>query len=164
MTRINTIDPSLLLDQHLMAEYRELPMVGAALRRSLNSIAVKKEYNKHKALKIPSAYTLNAGHVKFHYDKGLYLRNRYERIKSELTMRGFDINPDSRNDNFEVFHYAKNLYNDWTPIMTDHSICIERITMRYGEKMSWYRMDGKIFTMSPAEYQDWIYHESAKMA
>ena len=37
MTRINIINVSELTDQHLIAEYREITMVPAALNRTINS-------------------------------------------------------------------------------------------------------------------------------
>ena len=37
MTRINIIPTNELYDQHLIAEYREITMVPAALKRILNS-------------------------------------------------------------------------------------------------------------------------------
>ena len=40
MTRINLVDPRQLADQHLVAEYREIFMIGSALQRSLESKAV----------------------------------------------------------------------------------------------------------------------------
>ena len=65
MTRINSnIDPKKLTDQHLMAEYRELPMVPAALRKSLRTQSVKTILSK-----IPKRYKLNSGHVLFFVDK-----------------------------------------------------------------------------------------------
>ena len=57
MTRINVIDPIELTDQHLMAEYRELPMVMGSLKRTLAS---KTGFNPKK---VPSKFTLNSGHV-----------------------------------------------------------------------------------------------------
>ena len=58
MTRINIIEPSELTDQHLIAEYREIFMVGSSLQRSLKS----KNWNPKD---IPIKFTLNTGHVKF---------------------------------------------------------------------------------------------------
>ena len=75
MTRINIIPVSELTDQHLIAEYREITMVPAALMRTLNS---KSGLNKQK---IGNKFTLNKGHVYFFYDKGLYLYNRYKIFK-----------------------------------------------------------------------------------
>ena len=65
MTRINIIEPSELTDQHLIAEYREIFMVGSALQRSLKS----KNWEKTKK-NLPKEFTLNAGHVKFFFNKG----------------------------------------------------------------------------------------------
>ena len=70
MTRINIIPASELHDQHLIAEYREITMVPAALRRTLNS---KKGLDESK---IPSTYTLNKGHVYFFTIKeNIYLKD-----------------------------------------------------------------------------------------
>ena len=83
MTRINLIEPNELTDQHLIAEYREITMVPAALKRTLNSkIGLRKD-------KISKKYTLNTGHVYFFYDKGLYLNKRYDEIIAEMKQRGF---------------------------------------------------------------------------
>ena len=71
MTRINIIEPSELTDQHLIAEYREIFMVGGSLRRTLKS---KSGYMESK---VPKKFTLNNGHVYFFYNKGKYLHNRY---------------------------------------------------------------------------------------
>ena len=59
MTRINIIPVSELYDQHLIAEYREITMVPAALNRTLKS---KIGLDKNK---ISQQYTLNKGHVYF---------------------------------------------------------------------------------------------------
>jgi len=81
MTRINLVNPSELQDQHLIAEYREITMIPAALNRTLNSkIGLRRE-------KISKKYTLNSGHVYFFYDKGKYLYNRYQDIITEMKNR-----------------------------------------------------------------------------
>ena len=77
MTRINIVDPIELTDQHLVAEYREIFMVGSALQRSLKS----KNWNPNS---IPKQYTLNKGHVKFFYNKGKYLSKRYDELRTEM--------------------------------------------------------------------------------
>ena len=68
MTRINLVPPEELSDQHLVAEYREIFMVGSSLQRSLRP----PNWEKTKE-SIPKKFTLNKGHVKFFYDKGKYL-------------------------------------------------------------------------------------------
>ena len=57
MTRINIVPVEELMDQHLIAEYREITMVPAALNRTLKS---KKGLDRNK---ISKTYTLNTGHV-----------------------------------------------------------------------------------------------------
>ena len=64
MTRINLVEPSELTDQHLIAEYREIFMVGGSLKRTLVS---KVGYREDR---VPKRYTLNTGHVYFFYNKG----------------------------------------------------------------------------------------------
>lgn len=131
MTRINTIDVEHLTDQHLMAEYREMPMVNASLKRSLNS---KKGFNYEN---IPSKYTLNKGHVTFFYNKGKWLYNRYQKLVGELKKRGYNVDPNSRNVDWSVFQ--GDLYGDWQPTTRDHRILVERIVQRVLAKHSWYR-------------------------
>ena len=72
MTRINAgVDPADLKRAHLLAEWREITMVPASLRRSLRT------KTKNEVLRsIGPAFTLNRGHVTFFYDKMLYLRKR----------------------------------------------------------------------------------------
>jgi len=136
MTRINTIDPKHLTDQHLMAEYRELPMVNAALNRSLSS----KRGVDHTS--IPKAYTLNTGHVRFFYNKGSWLHDRYNLLISHLRDRGYDINPESRVVKWDHFRY-NGLYNQWKPDAAAHSINLERLVERLNAKVTWYRYYGK---------------------
>jgi len=131
MTRINIIPVSELHDQHLIAEYRELTMVPAALNRTLNSkVGLLKE-------KISKRFTLNSGHVYFFYDKGLYLDKRYTEIVNEMKLRGF--NPDStRVFPIQIFK-DNNLYNDWTPMIEEQKLIRQRIQERINSKPDWYR-------------------------
>jgi len=136
MTRINTVDVKHLTDQHLMAEYRELPMVNAALNRSLSS----KRGVRHSL--IPPKYTLNKGHVMFFYDKGEWLYNRYESLISELKLRGYNIDPESRVVKWDHFKY-NGLYNSWEPDLAAHVVNVERLLERINAKVDWYRYCGK---------------------
>ncbi len=131
MTRINIIPVSELHDQHLIAEYREITMVPAALNRTLKS---KQGLRREK---ISKRFTLNNGHVYFFYDKGLYLDKRYTEIVNEMKSRGF--NPDS-NRVFPVEIFKQhNLYNDWTPTIEDQKLIRQRIQERINSKPDWYR-------------------------
>ena len=131
MTRINIIPVSELHDQHLIAEYREITMVPAALNRTLKS---KAGLDRKK---ISKRFTLNNGHVYFFYDKGLYLDKRYTEIVNEMKSRGF--NPDS-NRVFPIEIFKDNdLYNDWTPTIEDQKLIRQRIQERINSKPDWYR-------------------------
>ena len=131
MTRINLVDPSELTDQHLIAEYREIFMVGGSLKRTLVS---KSGYQESRVSK---RYTLNRGHVYFFYNKGKYLHNRYHELIDEMKRRGFQ--PDkSRVFPTKVFK-DNGLYNDWTPTIEDYKIIRERIQQKIDMKPDWYR-------------------------
>lgn len=129
MTRINVIPPNELHDQHLVAEYRELFMVGSSLQRSLKSPNWPK-------LKIPKDFTLNQGHVKFFYDKGQYLDKRYTSLVEEMKLRGMNPDPERL---FKREQWPDKLYNDWRPTEHDMDIVRERIKQRINEKPNWYR-------------------------
>ena len=129
MTRINLVDPSELYDQHLVAEYREIFMVGSSLRRSLAS-------PNWSMSKIPTKFTLNKGHVSFFYDKGLYLHLRYKSLIEEMRRR--DMKPDPTRT-FKIEQWPSNLYNDWVASDTDKNIVRARIEERVASKPNWYR-------------------------
>lgn len=129
MTRINLVDPSELTDQHLVAEYREIFMVGSSLQRSLNS----PNWNHNS---IPVKFTLNTGHVKFFYNKGLYLCKRYAELIAEMKARGMSPDP---NRTFKTEQWPKHLYGDWSPGEIDKDIIRERIAEKIAMKPQWYR-------------------------
>ena len=131
MTRINLVDPSELSDQHLVAEYREIFMVGSSLQRSLKS----KNWEKTLA-NIPKKYTLNKGHVTFFYNKGKYLYKRYELLIKEMKNRG--MNPDSERK-FKTEQWPDELFNDWEPELDDYKVIRARIKEKIEMKPDWYR-------------------------
>ena len=129
MTRINIVHPSELTDQHLIAEYREIFMVGSSLQRSLKS----KNWNPKD---IPIKFTLNTGHVKFFYDKGKYLFKRYDELRIEMKARG--MTPDVTRV-FKREQWPDELWNDWTPSLEDYKLIRQRIEDRINMKPNWYR-------------------------
>jgi deoxyribonuclease (pyrimidine dimer) len=131
MTRINCIDPKYLLDQHLMAEYREINMVSPALNRSKKAKPLSKLLQS-----IPKAYTLNKGHVTFFYDKAYYLEHRYQELTKELKNRNYNID-DERALNLDSF-IEPELKKDWTPTPEAVQINIERIIIRFNQKPKFY--------------------------
>ena len=102
MTRINLVNPKELSDQHLVAEYREIFMVGSSLQRSMKS----KNWINTKN-NIPEEFTLNKGHVTFFYNKGMYLDKRYSLLVNEMKRRG--MNPDPKRK-FKKSQWPKYLY------------------------------------------------------
>ena len=84
MTRINyTIEPSQLTDQHLLAEIREITRVPNA---------VLSKHKEGKEVKdIPENFTLGTGHMKFFYNKLLYILGRYRQLIKEAEIRGFNV-------------------------------------------------------------------------
>lgn len=131
MTRINSdIDPKMLKRLHLIAEVREMPMVPAALKRSLRTKSIK-DIKKS----IPKVFTLNKGHVTFFYDKMLFLQTRFSKLCDEMENRGY--HPDrSRIESFQNFDDIWN--NHWTSTENDDSIVIDRINLRISEKPHLY--------------------------
>ena len=79
MTRINLgVDPRELCDQHLHAEYRELPRIyPLALRFDPNADTT------------PQQFRLGEGHMRFFIPYGGTLRVRWQRVCNEKRYRGF---------------------------------------------------------------------------
>lgn len=132
MTRINIIPPKQLMDQHLIAEYREIRLLTANLQRTLES---KKGFQEKK---VPKNYKLDTGHVYFFFPKGKYIHKRYEEIRKEMTNRGFANELEFERDKWPDF-----LYNDWVPELTDYSVIHERIQERINAKPHFYKYYGK---------------------
>jgi len=131
MTRINLVNPRELSDQHLVAEYREIFMVGSSLQRSIKSKNWLKTKNN-----IPVEFTLNKGHVTFFYNKGMYLDKRYSLLVKEMKRRG--MNPDPKRK-FKKSQWPKYLYKDWKPKNKDLKIIRKRIEEKINLKPDWYR-------------------------
>ena len=135
MTRINLVPPEELSDQHLVAEYREIFMVGSSLQRSLKS----PNWEKTKK-SIPKYFTLNKGHVKFFYDKGKYLSERYDVLIKEMKRRKMRPDP-SRT--FKKEQWPDELFNTWKPNDYDLKVVRTRIEMKIKLKPDWYKWNGK---------------------
>ena len=116
MTRINVgIPPAELINQHLLAEHREI-------KRIPNCIA-KGRYNMDG---IPERFKLGVGHVKFFYNKLLYLKNRYISLYKECVKSGFNItNYIAAWDNV-----PQELMNDYKVKASDIRIIRQRINDR----------------------------------
>jgi deoxyribonuclease (pyrimidine dimer) len=124
MTRINVIDPSILSDKHLGAEYRELPrifgLVFAAITRN------EKPTDKRN----PDLYVLGPGHVRFFYPRLGYLAARFNAIVAECKNRGracqYEKIP-------EIYSSIPDEWKgQWTPTQEAIDLNISRINIRGG--------------------------------
>jgi hypothetical protein len=116
MTRINVgVLPSELSDKHLLAEHREI-------KRIPNKVSSGK-YNLDG---IPERFKLGTGHVKFFYDKLMYLKRRYESLYEECVRRGFDVTYFGG----AWSNVPEKLMNDYVETGEDRIIVLERIKER----------------------------------
>lgn len=118
MTRINVIPVEELADQHLMAEYRELPRVFNQKVDTTNA---------------PTCYKLGKGHVKWAKLHIKYLHDRYYKIVKEMRYRGF------RTAFTDISHIDVNYGKNYIPTIYDILINRERISEKYKMKPSWYK-------------------------
>lgn len=125
MTRINVaINPSLLCREHLLAEHREM-------KRIPNDVCK----GKFTLTGIPNQFKLGSGHVKFFYNKLLYLKNRYEQVYSECLSRDLDVTYYGNAwDNVPNY-----LMNDYTPTDHDKSLLVDRINERLNGMIDRYK-------------------------
>lgn len=132
MTRINTIDPTLLTDQHLFAEFREITRVSSLAR-------VLPDYGQ---------YCMGTGHVKFFYDKGEYLAKRLEALQAELDARGMNYTAKT------YLSHNPGLNNDYEPTYRDHVCNVSRLCEKLSDKPAFYRYYGKPV---PADFYSNLY-------
>lgn len=130
MTRINVIRPQDLLDQHLLAEHRELPRVftQAAAAHAAGRRPV-----------IPPRYTLGKGHVTFFYDKLPWLARRHAALTRECVARGFQV----RTDGLVVPDIPT---VEWEPDVADLEVNLERLRekLRAPPRPDFYRHRGVV--------------------
>lgn len=120
MTRINCgIPVEELSREHLQAEHREIKRIPNCVAKGRYSLKDQ-----------PHKFVLGVGHVKFFYDKLLYLKNRYESLYEECRLRNINVqNYSSAWDNV-----PKNLMNDYIPTEQDRQIVRERISEKLNKK------------------------------
>lgn len=116
MTRINCgIPPEELHYKHLLAEHREIVRIPNQVASGRFSLAGR-----------PEKFKLGTGHVRFFFDKLLYLKKRYEELYAECLRRKFNVTYlggawDS---------VPQKMMNDYTPTEEDRIIVRERIAER----------------------------------
>lgn len=116
MTRINVgIDPSELPRKALLSEHKEITRVPNAVRSG-----------RAKLCDIPDTFRLNKGHIKFFYDKLLYLNNRYASLLAECIKRGYNVTDKTA----AFFDLPDELMNDYIPTAEDRELLLERLEER----------------------------------
>jgi len=78
---------------------------------------------------IPSTYVLGTGHVKFFYDKMLFLQRRFEDLVNEMLSRGYKP---TYKDSSIFIPENKAFYNDYVPTEEAMRLNRERINERLG--------------------------------
>jgi hypothetical protein len=126
MTRINVINPVLLSDKHLGAEYRELPRIFNLVRK-----AQLKGYTA-STCKIPPRYTMGKGHVRFFYNKLGWLLARQKALIAERLRRGMVVNYPNVQELAEGLD--RRWFGHWTVTKEDIRINLARINERGGLK------------------------------
>ena len=128
MTRINAaIKPVELHTRWHIAECRELPRIPNVVRKLYQKGTLN-------LTNVPEQFTLGTGHVKFFYNKLLYLKHRYSELYDEGIRRGFKL---------QSFHSAFDdlpdfLMNDWTETPQARELLLERLRTNLNEKPHLY--------------------------
>jgi len=110
------INPQYLVDQHLLAEMMEIPMVVGSLRY----------WNFEIKSKVPEKFDLGSGHMNFLKTKLVYLSRRHSAVSKEIERRGFK-NTKSR----IILDDVPNKYcNNWSPTFEDSYVIRQRIIFK----------------------------------
>lgn len=131
MTRINLIPVTELSNQHLLAEWRELPRIVNAWRNG-----------KIKNYDGPETYCLGPGHVKFFFRRVEFLLRRYNEIVIECLRRGFSI---SFTGELLSSNELENLKRDshqifgWSPSNDEIAISRNRINEKLKLRPTFYK-------------------------
>lgn len=123
MTRINVIPPSELSDQHLIAEYHELPRV---LKQNINICGA------------PDCYTLGAGHMRWACRFWKFTYDRFFEICDEMRFRGFAVNFDPETLGAYTARFCGRS-GEYTVTDADIEKCRARIRDKYNMKPEFYR-------------------------
>lgn len=139
------INPKYLLDQQLIAEYRELPMVIGSFR--VNGWDIKSD--------VPQKFGLGKGHINFFKIRLLYLCKRHKEIIKECDRRGFNCTALVMNHLLYPIDYC----SDWSPTIDDSMLIRLKITdkiwQKYGKKPGFWRHNS--CKLSKSELQEATY-------
>jgi len=122
MARVNLVKPVFLADQHLVAEYDEILMI----------LAYVKKFPETEG--IPETYRLGAGHIKFFKNKLVYLKKRHCSLKNEMKSRGFHARK-----TVSLKAFPKHLCHDWKPNAKNIETIRKRLIEKIKAKPGFYR-------------------------
>lgn len=131
MTRINVVPVKELCNQHLFAEWREMPRLRKYIIKSMNSDI---------DIVIPEQYKMGQGHVKFFYNKLAYICKRHKELTKELIRREYDLSNTESLLFLDIPGLPTYWFNDWIPTETDMEINRERLKERMPKEPRWERV------------------------
>lgn len=123
MTRVNVVSPKSLSRLHLIAEYKEITRLPNNLKTSLN-----RKGKPFSMKEIPLEYKLGPGHVKFFFNKMLFLEKRFISLVDEMKNRGY--NPKYTDASIFKQFEGTEFYNDYIPTEIAVEINLQRIKER----------------------------------
>jgi deoxyribonuclease (pyrimidine dimer) len=136
MTRVNAaIRASELSNSMLFAEYREIKRIPNTIKSGKAVIS-----------NIPKDFKLSTNHVKFFYDKILYLKKRSDELYQELIKRNYNI--EDYSSCYEDI--PKSLFNDWVETKEARELLKVRINQRLSESKKPIKYFDKIITLEEA--------------
>ena len=138
MTRINLVPAKMLLDQHLTGEIHEISRIGYLARST-------------RSFELPPTFRLGEGHVRFFYDKKLFLIARALELDREAALRNF---------NTECYKaVSQSWIGDckikqrlWEPPSWSVYLSTKRLIEKIESKPNFYRYYGKLITLK--QYKD----------
>lgn len=124
MTRINLIPVEELSDQHLIAEFRELPK------------CIKQSIDTSNA---PQKYCFGKYHIKWAKHHSMFLLHRYQKLYDEMKFRDFKTNYDPSSLASFLEQIPKKDLLEYYPDEEDIRLSWGRIMFRILSKPNWYR-------------------------
>ena len=121
MTRINVVPVRELSDQHLIAEYHELPRV---LKQNID------------IANAPEKYCLGKNHIRWARRHLVFTTQRMGNLIIEMKHRGFKTNYENLDGVMAAWCIP---VSDYAPTQEDIELNRQRIREKYNMKPDWYR-------------------------
>ena len=130
MTRVNLVEPQELSDQHLIAEYRELPR---CIKQCIDTTDA------------PLNYCLGKGHMKWAKKHSKFLIERYKKLCAEMRYREFAVNYPAED---LIAYYKKNCKQsddfDYVVGFGDFLKSRARLLQKITQKPNWYKWTKRV--------------------